>query len=234
MHEYRLTFGRGPGVDFVVTSDRTVSRMHGFIEYSSQSESFELHVLGKNGVFLNGTFVDRGARPQPLSSQTEITIGSEEPVIVMFYLPCGTQSNTMPQPLPTIPTPLIDEVGHVLVSSETGKLNAQGICDAVLALRKPGHSNLEKLAPNKRETEEQENILASSIRHVIVSNPHIFTVHPAVELERNVHEADLFSPSRKASMEVPEKSKGPPRKVGAAEFSVKDYHKARFEELVGS
>ncbi|KAI8344930.1 fork head domain-containing protein [Blakeslea trispora] len=69
--------------DVPINSTKSVSREHAQLFYNFSSEQFELMVLGKNGVFVNEQFFERGLAA-PLENSTKIQIGEK---MLVFYLP---------------------------------------------------------------------------------------------------------------------------------------------------
>lgn len=62
MYKFSATLGRGTRgdetADFLVSTDNVISRLHARIYYSLMEQGFELEVLGKNGVYVNGRYAD--------------------------------------------------------------------------------------------------------------------------------------------------------------------------------
>ncbi|KAA8494830.1 Fork head protein-like 2 [Porphyridium purpureum] len=71
--------GANGGVELVDVAfrDPQVSRRHAVIRYSAIENAFELHVLGKNGVYVNGRLCTKHDPPVILVSQTELRIGGK-------------------------------------------------------------------------------------------------------------------------------------------------------------
>lgn len=221
MTAYSATFGRGPGVDFVVSDDAAISRVHARVEYSSEAHAFELAVLGKNGAYVNGVYVAKGTSPRVLASQTEIVFGKANPVTLIFLLPCGLGGrgvNNKPQE--RRPRSLLLLIGAIILGSPAHRLSA----DEILAeLRKKHASFCASVGPAP--------ILESSVRHALTANRHLFHTHSAKELETSVHTADVEMfryPDHDKAIPMPTLFKAKPKPVTAAKFSVVEKHAARF------
>jgi predicted component of type VI protein secretion system len=181
MTEFRATFGRGPGVDFKVSDDLAISRRHARIEYSAEAQAFELIVLGKNGAFVNGAFLRKTDHPHPLASQTEISFGKTNPVMLLFLLPCAQHASIPHKPQAKRPRSLLTMVGQVILGSDDGRLSA----DEIVAELRSQH-------PAYADSIGEPSILISSVRHALTANQHIFVVHPALDLEVNIHAPDVL------------------------------------------
>jgi hypothetical protein len=219
MTDFRATFGRGPGVDLQVSSDLAISRVHARIEYCAEAQAFELRVLGKNGAYVNGVFLRSGDAPVALQSQTEITFGKSNPVCLVFLLPCAEHSRGVPQKLePRRPRSLVMAVGQILLASPMGRLSAAEI---VRVLRERYREYADSIGSLP--------ILESSVRHALTSNQQLFCVHPALELEANVHDADVMMfEAREFKAQMPEAYRQAPPRQTAAQFSVSPDHVVRF------
>ncbi|AOA65234.1 Ribosomal protein (RP) transcription regulator [Komagataella phaffii] len=84
----QVVLGRNPDsnhhtVDVDLGNIKSVSRRHAIIHYNFAAQRFELSVLGRNGAFINDTFVESGIT-LPLSHGTKIQIGTIE---FRFLLP---------------------------------------------------------------------------------------------------------------------------------------------------
>lgn len=216
------TFGRGPGVDFVVSNDVAISRAHARIEYSSESQAFELTVLGKNGAYVNGVYMRKSNPPRSLASQTEIVFGKANPVTLIFLLPCGLGlRDIVNKPQQRRPRSLLFIIGAVILGSATQRLSAEEI---QLQLRRQYSSFVASVGPTP--------ILESSIRHALMANQHLFHTHAAADLEGSVHAADVemlhFHDTDKRTAPMPAAFKVSIAKVSAAKFSVIEKHAARF------
>jgi FHA domain len=219
MTSFSATFGRGPNVDFVVSKDVAISRVHARIEYSNEAQAFELVVLGKNGAYVNGVYARKLDAPLSLQSQTEIIFGKANPVTMTFLLPCVSGSRQIVhKPQQRRPRSLLFKIGAVIVGSPQQRLSADEI---LVELRRQYGPFIASIGPLQ--------ILESSIRHALTANQHLFQTHSATDLEANVHAADveMFElPDANAS--TPAAFKVAPAKVHAAKFSVVERHSARF------
>jgi hypothetical protein len=219
MTDFRATFGRGPGVDLRVSSDLSISRVHARIEYCGEAQAFELHVLGKNGAFVNGVFARRGDAPLALQSQTEITFGKTSPVSLVFLLPCAEHARNVPQkPQARRPRSLAMVVGQILLASPKGRLNAAEI---VFILRERHRDYADSIG--------ELSVLESSVRNALTSNQQLFCVHPALDLETNVHDPDVMMlEDREFKATMPELYRRTHPRQTAAQFSVSPDHVVRF------
>lgn len=77
--------------DFLATWT-SISKRHIRIEYNDEEEDWELHVLGRNGVYMNNDFVGEG-QVEPLASQDCVQIGAIE---MRFCLPPGVPGGDVP------------------------------------------------------------------------------------------------------------------------------------------
>jgi FHA domain len=217
--QFRATFGRGPGVDFKVSDDLAISRRHARIEYSAEAQAFELIVLGKNGAFVNGAFLQSTDHPHLLASQTEITFGKTNPVTMIFLLPCAMHTSISQKPHAKRPRSLLMMIGQVILGSNQGRLSADGIL-----------TELRRQHPAYAKSIGEHAVLVSSIRHALITNHHLFAVHPAQDLEVDIHDADveLWANSTNRG-HVPDSFKKKALvPVPAAQFSVLKDHVVRF------
>lgn len=209
-----------------VAPDVTVSRRHILIELATESHSFELTVLGKNGAVVNGRPAYRNGPPFRLPSQSEVVFGRHQGIRLIFLLPCA-QNSTVPhkavRPVSGRFETLLGAVCQVLNDSMSGKLSAAEIA-SLLALTHPEYAR----SVGSRE------VLSSSVVHVISVNAHIFVVHPAADLNANVHGPDVEMMKIKDgghARKMPALYKGSSPGVKAAKFSVAEEHKNRFVKL---
>lgn len=70
-------------VDVHLGASKAISRKHAKIFYNFGTERFELSIQGKNGAFVDDTFVERGSTV-PLSNKAKIQIGQ---IVFRFVLP---------------------------------------------------------------------------------------------------------------------------------------------------
>ncbi|EPY52981.1 fork head transcription factor Fhl1 [Schizosaccharomyces cryophilus OY26] len=87
----QVTMGRkasnSSDCDVHLGDTKAISRQHAKIAYSFPNQRFELSVIGKNGAFVDGEFVERGSTV-PLHSGTRVQIGQ---ISFSFLLPEGLQ-----------------------------------------------------------------------------------------------------------------------------------------------
>lgn len=168
-----VILGRGPAsADIVIGSDSSVSRRHAKIEFSPDLQAFEISVIGKNGMFINGEFLRHGERPRLLRSHTDIIIGRHSPVLMTFYLPRSelARKGVQSEPEPDTPS-MVTMIGQLLISAEKA-LNADEIFDKLMETRV---RLLEKLGSRQ--------VIESSIRAAIMGNSHIFETVAAFDLD---------------------------------------------------
>ncbi|EPX73965.1 fork head transcription factor Fhl1 [Schizosaccharomyces octosporus yFS286] len=93
---------------------KAISRQHAKIVYNFPNQRFEFSVIGKNGAFVDGEFVERGSTV-PLHSGTRVQIGQ---ISFSFLLPEGMQKQKAekhdadtadPQKMNTTVTPVIEQ-----------------------------------------------------------------------------------------------------------------------------
>lgn len=221
MTAYSATFGRGPNVDFVVSDDVAISRVHARIEYSSEAHAFELVILGKNGAYVNGVYFQKGTPPRVLASQTEIVFGKLRPVNLIFLLPCGLSGRGLSiKPQERRPRSLLLLIGSVILASPGHRLSA----DEILAELRQRHASFcASIGPSP--------ILESSVRHALTANRHLFHTHSAKEMETSVHlpDVEMFRYSdHETFIPMPAAFQESPKTAPAAKFSVVEKHAARF------
>ena len=73
-------------VDVHLANSKAISRKHAKIFYNFGTERFELSIQGKNGAFVDDSFVERGATV-PLTNKSKIQIGQ---IVFRFVLPGAT------------------------------------------------------------------------------------------------------------------------------------------------
>lgn len=229
MTERQVFFGRRPNRPgeshrcVCVSKNVQVSRKHVRIELSLETHSFELTVLGKNGAYVNGKFVDRGNPPVRLISQSEVTFGATNPVTLIFLLPCAHNSTVAQKQgaggrLPK----LLATVCQVVLESSGGKLSAVEI---VAALTKSRPRYVKSLGP--------PSLVSASVRHVLTVNPDAFVVHPAGDLNANVHAPDLDMyriKDAKGKRTTPALYEEEVPSVSAAKFGIASEYRSRFKE----
>lgn len=202
-----VILGRGPAsVDVVLGGDSSVSRRHAKIEFSPDLQAFEISVIGKNGIFVNGVFLRHGERPRLLCSHTDIIIGRNSPVLMTFYLPRSelARRGVQSDPEPDVPS-MVTMVGQLLIAAGR-PLNSDEIYDKLLSTRV---RLVERLGPRK--------VIESSIRAAITGNSHIFETVAAFDLDARARKCGELVPKHKS-----------------AAFSVKKDHQLRFLRAAAS
>lgn len=87
--KYEVSFGRkskSKGADFCLGNNLNMSRQHARLQYSFERGQWEMEVIGKNGIFVNGELVTPDKSPAVLTSQQLIAMGD---VKFYFLLPKG-------------------------------------------------------------------------------------------------------------------------------------------------
>ena len=195
--------GRGPAsVDIVIGKDVSISRQHVKISFSPDMQGFEISVIGKNGIFVNGDFLRQGEQPRLLRSHTDIIIGRSQPSLITFYLPRHepTKNSDDDAPSPTKSGPsMVSMVGQLLITSPK-PLNS---CQIYEKLVKTRVRLLENLG--------SRSAIESSIRSAITGNPHIFEIIPAFDMQKR--DEIVGEPSKPHTL---------------AGFTVKKNHRLRF------
>lgn len=207
-----LTLGRGPAsVDVPLPGDTSISRLHARIDFLPDLQHFEVRVLGKNGIFVDGSFLRAGDKPKVLRSHTDLIIGRGSPQLLTFYLPAHRPSGARPPPKggasskaapASAPASMLSLVGQVLIAADA-PLDAGEIYARVVSL--PGGRAVEMLASGEA--------VRASVRAAVEGNAHIFEVHPAYDMDARERIGD---PGRKAA----------PRTHAA--FSVREMYRLRF------
>lgn len=89
--KYEIFIGRkskSTPADVVLGSSMSISRKHAKISYNFEKKTWELSVLGKNGVSVGKILYAPSSPPVPLKSQELIQFGDKlEPVSLYFLLP---------------------------------------------------------------------------------------------------------------------------------------------------
>jgi len=172
--------GRGPSVsDIALLGDPSISRKHVSIDFSPEYQKFEIKVLGLNGIFVNGDFLCKGDRPRTIYSHTDIIIGRENPFLITFYLPC--QDNTSNK---------AGDSGNVKNKKKSDEVGMVVLVGTILI-----HSDI-PLTPDEiyqrllktrvrlLETLGSPSVIMSSIRGVIMGNPHMFETVSAYDMTK--------------------------------------------------
>eukprot|EP00172_Hildenbrandia_rubra_P001975 Plantae.Rhodophyta-Hildenbrandia_rubra.ctg26222.p1 GENE.Plantae.Rhodophyta-Hildenbrandia_rubra.ctg26222~~Plantae.Rhodophyta-Hildenbrandia_rubra.ctg26222.p1 ORF type:complete len:293 (-),score=58.74 Plantae.Rhodophyta-Hildenbrandia_rubra.ctg26222:722-1600(-) len=175
MWRHEMTFGR-KGADITINDDKSVSRIHARIAFSPVRQRFEVHVLGKNGVILNGICHLKGSPPIHIPSHSEIIVGRKSPLVMTFLLPVApAEVDDMSYRMPTVEEPLVNMIGKLIVSSRNGKLSPNQI--------------IEEFARKHRALAIQMGMrdgrLASSIRHSIRLYPEFFETNVADDAQKS-------------------------------------------------
>ncbi|ORZ16885.1 fork head domain-domain-containing protein [Absidia repens] len=79
-------------VDIPLGNTKLVSRQHARLFYNFTTQRFEMMVIGKNGAFVNGQFVERGITVA-LENRTKIAIGESHFVFLLPYMDTGHSNN---------------------------------------------------------------------------------------------------------------------------------------------
>ncbi|CAB77015.1 DNA-binding forkhead transcription factor for ribosomal proteins Fhl1 [Schizosaccharomyces pombe] len=114
----QVTMGRkasnSSDCDVHLGDTKAISRQHAKIFYSFPNQRFEISVMGKNGAFVDGEFVERG-KSVPLRSGTRVQIGQ---ISFSFLLPEGSEEDGHLKE--TGITPLSLQQGKIAYSDEFG------------------------------------------------------------------------------------------------------------------
>lgn len=196
----KIILGRGGKdvkCDVIISTESAVSRQHFTIRFAPELQAFEVENLSKNGVLVNGEFVHRLSPPVLLRSQADIAFGRYDPLRITFLLPVGVKSSVKKRELAAErEVPLMQWIGEQLV--EHDYLSA-------IQLR----MKIDEAHPNQLRKLGSEEVIASSIRHILTYNSHIFAVVDPMELERRLIGTGADT-------------------MWMATFEVKDEHKSRF------
>lgn len=186
MLKHECVLGRSAvSADVALMGDVSISRRHVLIRFSAELQAYEISVLGRNGIFVNGSFMKNGEQPRILSSHTDLIIGRNNPSLVTFYLPrqCTENrdisttnssnslygnSNGNNNAVPN----MVTMVGTLLIRSDV-PLTAPQI-----------YTELLKTRVRVLETLGSKSVIESSIRGAITGNPHIFETHSAYNLTK--------------------------------------------------
>lgn len=167
-----IVLGRGPdNVDVVLSGGLCVSRKHAMIRFSPELQAFELTCLGKNGLLVNGVYVGKGSTPVILRSQADIIFGKADPMVMSFLLPKRDVEIEYKQRVRKAHSPILDLVGQALVFK--GPMTGP-------ALRE----EIKNVQTRQLETISSDDEIDSAIRHVVLSNQHIFFVISAYDAEQ--------------------------------------------------
>lgn len=100
VRKYEVLLGRkskSTELDIVLGDNMNISRQHAKIAYNFQLGVFELTVMGKNGVTVNGVLHTPSSAPQPLYTQDFLQVGEQK---FFFLLPKGTTRRRPPSASP--------------------------------------------------------------------------------------------------------------------------------------
>ncbi|KAI9017719.1 fork head domain-containing protein [Gaertneriomyces semiglobifer] len=79
-------------IDVHLGDSNAISRSHAKISYNFDKQKFELYVLGKNGVWINGHHVQRTAPPVELNHGTKIRIAEYEAYFLLPAMEVSTKT----------------------------------------------------------------------------------------------------------------------------------------------
>lgn len=197
--------GEGVDCDVIISSESAVSRQHFTIRFAPELQAFEVENLSKNGILVNGEFIQRLTPPVLLRSQADIAFGRLDPMRISFLLPVGTKASVKKKELAGDRSiPLMQWIGEA-ISMHT-ILNASDI-----------HKKIEVAHPHQLQKLGSDRMIASSIRHILSQNDHIFYVVDSQELEQG-----------KGPAIVPLEGGG----LKDAYFGVREEHRNRFYSLL--
>ena len=203
MTKPKIILGRGGKnceCDVIISEASAVSRQHFTIRFAPELQAFEIENLSKNGILVNGEFLNPYSPPILLRSQADIGFGRTDPMKLMFILPTSNPTDTKKRDMASDKhVPLLQWIGETLLSK--GHLTAKGI-----------RKEVEKAHPELTKRLGSSQIIDSSIRHTLTQNDHIFQVLDSIELENN--------------LDAPVMASG--GKVTDAFFALKNDQKSRF------
>lgn len=171
-----ITLGRGgKGVDCDVklSDQNAVSRQHFCVRFTPDNDGVEVENMSKNGIIVNGNFIQRLKQPVLIRSHTEVAYGRPENMRLTVILPAMSDraiaKKRLQQQANNEKThfPLIDLVGHALATTTTGAYPLT--MDELITTLRKYHTQL-------RPPRMKESLLRNSVRHVITHNEHIFDV----------------------------------------------------------
>lgn len=181
MTQPKIILGRGGvGVDcdVVISTESAVSRQHFTIRLAPELQAFEVENLSKNGILVNGEFIQRHSPPVLLRSQADIAFGRNDPMRISFLLPVGSKTSVKKKELASDRSiPLLQWIGEAILLH--GELPASRMV-GVIEGRHP--HQLKKLGPQR--------VIEGSIRHILTHNDHVFCVVEKV-VRRNGADADI-------------------------------------------
>lgn len=133
-------------LDIHLGNQKAISRRHAKIFYNFGNQRFELSVLGRNGAFVDGNFVEKGVTV-PLSDGTKIQIGETE---FAFVLP-NKERESVPVVAP--PTDQIESLDSLVANFDEIKKEIQS--DKLLMSKDPHVLNM-VLDPDAQKLRELE------------------------------------------------------------------------------
>lgn len=208
MTQPKIILGRGGkdvDCDVVISSESAVSRQHFTIRFAPELQAFEVENLSKNGILVNGEFIQRLSPPVLLRSQADIAFGRLDPMRISFLLPVGTKASVKKKELAADRNiPLMQWIGEAI--STYTILNAREI-----------RAKIEEAHPHQLQKLGPDRVIASSIRHILTQNDHVFYVVDSHELEQG-----------KGPVTVPLDM----GKVTDAYFGIREEHRSRFYSLI--
>mmetsp|Transcript_1461 Transcript_1461/g.2434 ORF Transcript_1461/g.2434 Transcript_1461/m.2434 type:complete len:420 (-) Transcript_1461:75-1334(-) len=164
--------------DIGFRGEKAISRIHARIAYSPIEHAFELHVLGRNPVYVNGIAYTQGGRPARLTSQSDVALvrrydqwmkqNPKGAAVFTFLLPSA--SVNADSKLKKRPPVLLkgnsktfdDFVGEAIVMSHGSIASLDEICQYI-----------ESRYPAVMSTISNSDvvILRNQVRHVLITNP---------------------------------------------------------------
>lgn len=156
--------GKDVECDVILNQGSVVSRQHFAIRFVPELQAFEIRTLSKNGILVNGDFLNKNAPPLLLRSQADIVFGRDDHMRLSFLLPAGGKSIIKKKDKSGPQVPLLRYVGEALLAAKP--LNAKQIQERIATTH-----------PNQLLQLGTKSVVASCIRHVLTQNNHIFFVH---------------------------------------------------------
>ncbi|CAN8068347.1 unnamed protein product [Agarophyton chilense] len=195
--------GKGVDCDLILSEASVVSRQHFTIRYVPELQAFEVKTLSKNGILVNGEFLHKLSPPKLLRSQAEIMYGRDDSMNISFILPPGDKLSLQKKKKNKVNSqiPILQWIGEALLSGNP--LNAKQI-----------RERIETMHPSQLSKLGSEGTIASSIRHVLTQNDHIFFVQDSRSIgAKTSHRGDVTTGEKETT---------------EAYFSVYDSQKSQF------
>eukprot|EP00181_Compsopogon_caeruleus_P000565 CAMPEP_0184683160 /NCGR_PEP_ID=MMETSP0312-20130426/10097_1 /TAXON_ID=31354 /ORGANISM="Compsopogon coeruleus, Strain SAG 36.94" /LENGTH=242 /DNA_ID=CAMNT_0027135269 /DNA_START=230 /DNA_END=958 /DNA_ORIENTATION=+ len=181
LQKYKVTIGRTSQKlppeeqpEIVFDYDDSISRQHAIIAYSPSEQAFELTVLGKNGLLVNGNFVSRDEKPIRLRSQTEIILGKVQRhhMTITFLLPSSKDDEDLRKKIGKRKgtMTLVEKVAQALMSEEDQGNSVLSQKPHVMSFDDIVQYVLEMFPDTLSETLGGEFVVRNSIRHALVIN----------------------------------------------------------------